>query len=53
MPKVRSKTVKAWFDKSEDCKARVIEDFEIGKREDKAILFTVILYKVAYEDPPT
>ncbi len=32
MPKVRSYTVKDWFDKSEDCKARVIKDFKIGDK---------------------
>lgn len=31
MPKVRTATVKAWFDKSEDCKSRVIKDFKIGE----------------------
>jgi len=31
MPKVRSYTVKSWFDKSEDCKSRVINDFRIGE----------------------
>jgi len=33
MPKIRSDTVKAWMRKSEECKARVIEDFEIGKKD--------------------
>ncbi|MBI2667995.1 hypothetical protein HYX17_04490 [Candidatus Woesearchaeota archaeon] len=30
MPKIRSSTVKQWYDKSEDCKARVIKDFKFG-----------------------
>ena len=30
MPKVRSSTVKQWYDKSEDCKSRIIKDFKIG-----------------------
>ena len=38
MPKVRSKTVKAWMRKSEDCKSRVIEDFQIRKDKDKALV---------------
>jgi len=33
MPKVKSPTVKAWFDKSEDCKARVIKNFQIGVKK--------------------
>ncbi|MFH1592718.1 MAG: transposase [Candidatus Woesearchaeota archaeon] len=33
MPKVRSDRVKAWMDKSLDCKARIIKDFEFGKKE--------------------
>jgi len=33
MPIVRFETVKAWFDKSEDCKARVINNFQIGTKE--------------------
>ena len=36
MPKVRTPTVKAWFDKSEECKSRVIKDFKIGRGENKA-----------------
>ena len=31
MPKIKSYTVKAWYDKSKDCKARVIKDFKIGQ----------------------
>ena len=34
-------TVKAWFDKSEDCKARVIKDFDIGKGKATANLVLV------------
>jgi putative transposase len=33
MPKVRSPTVKAWFEKSEGARAYVVEDFQIGKKE--------------------
>lgn len=42
MPKVRTNTVKAWFDKSEDCKARVIKNFKIGTTE-KAIVNLVLV----------
>jgi putative transposase len=38
MPKVRSPTVKQWFDKSQDCKARVIKNFQIGDVTTKLIL---------------
>ena len=37
MPKIRTETVKAWMRKSEDCKSRVIKNFEIGKGENKGI----------------
>jgi len=43
MPKVRSETVKAWMRKSEECKARFIEDFEIGKGENKAIVNLILV----------
>ncbi len=43
MPKVRSETVKAWMRKSEECKARVIENFEIGKGENKAIVNLILV----------
>ena len=33
MPKIKSKTVKEWFDKSEDCQSRLIRNFKIGKNE--------------------
>lgn len=38
MPKIRSPTVKAWMDKSIDCKARIIEDFKIAGETTKLIL---------------
>jgi hypothetical protein len=38
MPKVRSPTVKAYYDKSEACKARVIENFKIGDETVNLIL---------------
>ncbi|MBU2634457.1 MAG: hypothetical protein KJ674_04395 [Nanoarchaeota archaeon] len=41
MPKIRSKTVKAWMRKSENCKARVIKDFEIGKN--KAVVNLILV----------
>lgn len=43
MPKIRTETVKAWFDKSEDCKARVIKDFKIGEGEDEAIVNLILV----------
>ena len=42
MPKVRSDTVKAWFDKAEGCEARVINNFEIGTKE-KAFVNLVLV----------
>jgi len=33
MPLQKWDTVKAWFDKSENCKSRVIKNFQIGKQE--------------------
>ncbi|MBI4154730.1 hypothetical protein HY498_01450 [Candidatus Woesearchaeota archaeon] len=42
MPKIRSKTVKEWFEKSIDCKSRIIENFEIGKKE-KALVNLVLI----------
>jgi len=38
MPKIRSPTVKQWYDKSEDCEARVIKDFKIGDETTTLIL---------------
>jgi len=43
MPKIRSDTVKAWMRKSEDCKSRLIENFEIGKGEDKAVVNLILV----------
>ncbi|MCG2718861.1 MAG: hypothetical protein L6408_08535 [Nanoarchaeota archaeon] len=42
MPKVRTLTVKAWMDKSEACKSRVIKDFEIGTK-DKAVIDLILV----------
>jgi len=38
MPKVRSSTVKQWFDKAEDCKSKVIKDFKIGDETTTLVL---------------
>ena len=35
MPKVKTLTVKSWFDKSEGCKARIIPNFKIGGGKEK------------------
>ncbi len=43
MPKVRSPTVKAWFEKSEGSKAYVVNDFQIGKGEDSAEVNLVLV----------
>ena len=43
MPKIRSETVKAWMRKSEECKARVIQNFEIGQHSDKAIVNLILV----------
>lgn len=43
MPKIKSLTVKSWFDKSEACKSRVIHDFQIGKGNNKAIANLVLV----------
>lgn len=43
MPKVRSHTVKAWYDKAEGCKARVVKDFVMGTGENKAIANLVLV----------
>jgi len=43
MPKIRSPTVKAWMRKSEECKARFIENFEIGTHKDKAIVNLILV----------
>ncbi len=33
IPKIRNPLIKVWMKKSEDCNARIINDFEIGKNE--------------------
>ena len=38
MPKIKSPTVKRWYDKSEDCEARIIKDFKIGDETTTLIL---------------
>lgn len=43
MPKVRSPTVKAWFDKSEGCNSYIVEDFKIGKGENSAEVNLVLV----------
>lgn len=43
MPKVRSLTVKSWFDKSEDKKARVVSNFKIGTKENQSIVNLVLV----------
>lgn len=43
MPKVRSPTVKAWFEKAEGSKAYVVEDFQIGKGENSAKVNLVLV----------
>ncbi len=43
MPKVRSPTVKAWFDKVEGLKAHVVEDFRIGTGENSATVNLVLV----------
>jgi len=43
MPKTRTATIKAWFDKSEDCKSRIIKDFKIGKKDSVAIVNLVLV----------
>ena len=43
MPKIKSDTVKAWFDKAEGCDARVIEGFQIGQGDNKAIVNLVLV----------
>ena len=43
MPKVRSFTVKRWYDKAEGCKARVGKDFVMGTGENKAIANLVLV----------
>ena len=43
MPKIRNPLVKTWMRKSEECKARVIEDFEIGRGEDKAVVNLILV----------
>ena len=43
MPKIRSETVKSWMRKSIDCKSRIIENFEISKEENKAIVNLILV----------
>ena len=43
MPKIRSPTVKSWFDKSAGSKSRIIKDFQIGKRENKALVNLILV----------
>lgn len=47
MPIPKSEKIKDWMDKSEECKARLIENFEIGKGENMAI---TNLYLIDDED---
>ncbi len=43
MPKVRSPTVKAWFEKTEGAKAHVVKDFQIGKGKNSATVNLVLV----------
>lgn len=43
MPKIRSPTVKSWFDKSQYNKSRVVKDFQIGGGKDKALANLVLV----------
>jgi len=43
MPKSRSMTVKAWYDKAEGSTARVIKDFKIGTGESQATVNLVLV----------
>ena len=38
MPKVRSPTVKAWFDKAEGCEAKIVENFKVGSETVNLVL---------------
>ena len=38
MPKIRSPTVKSWFDKSSGSKSRIVKDFQIGRGKDTAFV---------------
>lgn len=38
MPKIRSPTVKAWLRKTEDCKARIVENFKVGNETTTLVL---------------
>ena len=40
MPKIRTYSVKSWFDKTEDCKSKVVKNFKIG---DKATINLVLV----------
>lgn len=42
-PKIKSLTVKAWFDKSEAIKSRVILNFQIGRGVEKALVNLVLV----------
>ena len=45
MPKIRSDTVLAWFDKSDGCPSRIIKDFVIGqKNKDITIVNLILVY---------
>jgi IS4 transposase len=43
MPKVRTPTVKDWFDKSEACESRVVKDFQIGRGEEKVFTNLILV----------
>lgn len=43
MPKIRSETVKQYMDKYVDCKAKIVEDFEIGTGENIAVTRLVLV----------
>ena len=43
MPKVRTPTVKSWFDKSEACNSRIIRNFQIGMGKNKAFANLVLV----------
>lgn len=43
MPKVRTPTVKAWFDKSEGCKSRIVKDFQIGRGKEKVFTNLILV----------
>jgi hypothetical protein len=43
MPKIRSDTVLAWFDKSDGCPSRIIHDFIIGQKNKDIAIINLIL----------